>query len=376
MVSMRIDNEFKALIPPLKDEEWEGLERSILEDGIRDPLVLWGDILVDGHNRYEIAQLHDVPFSTVQKEFDSRDDAKLWIYRNQLSRRNLNDFQRIEITHKCEDAVRAKAAERQSPGVNQYTDRSVEILPPTSKARDELGSMAGVSGKTYEHAVTVLESAPEQVTEATRSGDLSINAAYQVTRMEQDEQDEIAQRIESGESPREVVREVKNRPHVANNSGNNEWYTPSEYIEAAREVMGTIDTDPASSEVANQTVKASTYYTAETNGLEHDWTGNVWMNPPYASDLIGKFADKLLEQRTSYAQAIVLVNNATETEWFAKIASISSAVCFPRGRVKFYSPDGKIGAPLQGQAIAYIGDDTDSFVDGFSQFGWVARIAV
>lgn len=373
---MRIDNEFKALIPPLKDEEWEGLERSILEDGIRDPLVLWGDILVDGHNRYEIAQLHDVPFSTVQKEFDSRDDAKLWIYRNQLSRRNLNDFQRIEITHKCEDAVRAKAAERQSPGVNQYTDRSVEILPPTSKARDELGSMAGVSGKTYEHAVTVLESAPEQVTEATRSGDLSINAAYQVTRMEQDEQDEIAQRIESGENPREVVREVKNRPHVANNSGNNEWYTPSVYIEAAREVMGTIDTDPASSEVANQTVKASTYYTAETNGLEHDWTGNVWMNPPYASDLIGKFADKLLEQRTSYAQAIVLVNNATETEWFAKIASISSAVCFPRGRVKFYSPDGKIGAPLQGQAIAYIGDDTDSFVDGFSRFGWVARIAV
>ena len=94
------------------------------------------------------------------------------------------------------------------------------------------------------------------------------------------------------------------------------------------------------------------------------------MNPPYSSDLIGKFVDKLIEQRENYNQAVILVNNATETEWFNKIVSIASAVCFPKGRVKFYMPDGKTGAPLQGQAIIYIGDNIKAFMDAFSLFGW------
>lgn len=367
-----IDKEFQSLIPPLTVEEYEGLEKSILEEGCRDALVLWGDTLVDGHNRYEICTSHDVPFQTVQKDFTDRDEAKLWMMRNQLARRNLNDFQRVEITYKCEDAVKAKAAERQSPGVNQYTDRSVEILPPTSKARDELGAMAGVSGKTYEHAVKVLENAPEPVVEATRQNDLTINAAYQVTRMEPEQQEEIAKRIEQGENPKEVFSEVKNRPHVSFNSGNNEWYTPADYIELARKVMGGIDLDPATSEIAQETVGAKVYYTAETNGLDKPWSGRVWMNPPYASDLIGRFVDKLVSEMPNIEQAIVLVNNATETEWFNKLVSNASAVCFPRSRVKFYMPDGKTGAPLQGQTLLYFGENGAAFTDVFSEKGWCA----
>jgi phage N-6-adenine-methyltransferase len=190
--------------------------------------------------------------------------------------------------------------------------------------------------------------------------------------MEPEEQEEIAQRIEQGEPPKEVVAEVRNRPHVANNSGNNEWYTPAEYIEAAREVMGSIDIDPASNDIAQETVKAKIYYTAETNGLDKEWSGNVWMNPPYASDLIGKFIEKLISELPNIAQAIVLVNNATETEWFNKLISNADAVCFPRSRVKFYMPDGKTGAPLQGQAVLYFGTNESKFVDVFSGKGWCA----
>ena len=137
--------------------------------------------------------------------------------------------------------------------------------------------------------------------------------------------------------------------------------------------MGVINLDPASNEIANKVVKAEKYYTADENGLEKTWNGNIWLNPPYSSDLIGKFADKLLSERKNYTQAIVLVNNATETEWFNKIVSISSAVCFPKGRVKFYMPDGRIGAPLQGQAILYIGNNSDVFKTSFSVFGrcWI-----
>lgn len=182
--------------------------------------------------------------------------------------------------------------------------------------------------------------------------------------------------MESGEhvTKSAILREIaeSKKPHVSFNSGNNEWYTPSEIIEAARLAMGSIDLDPASSEIAQETVKAKVYYTAETNGLDKTWTGNIWMNPPYASDLIGLFVRKLSDEYGNYKQAVVLVNNATETEWFNELISIASAVCFPKGRVKFYMPDGKTGAPLQGQAVVYIGEGWEDFIGAFSDIGWGA----
>ena len=164
------------------------------------------------------------------------------------------------------------------------------------------------------------------------------------------------------------------KPHVAFNSGNNEWYTPKEFIEAARLAMGSIDIDPASSEIANEVVQATEYYTAETNGLDKKLHGNVWMNPPYSTELIGKFIQKLVDERKDYEQAVVLVNNATETEWFMKLVSIASAICFPKSRVKFYMPDGKTGAPLQGQAVLYIGENVAMFLDAFKRIGWECEI--
>ena len=94
------------------------------------------------------------------------------------------------------------------------------------------------------------------------------------------------------------------------------------------------------------------------------------MNPPYSSELIGLFISKIVQEREDYAQAVVLVNNATETEWFNKLISVATAVCFPKSRVKFYMPDGKTGAPLQGQAVIYIGENVASFLQAFSGFGW------
>jgi DNA N-6-adenine-methyltransferase (Dam) len=129
----------------------------------------------------------------------------------------------------------------------------------------------------------------------------------------------IKEARESGEIPtRGLVLKAINKPHVANNSGENEWYTPSIYIEAARLTMGTIDLDPASSELANQTVQATLYFSKEVNGLDKPWGGdystNIWLNPPYAQPLINQFADKLVTELDNIKQAIVLVNNATETK--------------------------------------------------------------
>lgn len=162
--------------------------------------------------------------------------------------------------------------------------------------------------------------------------------------------------------------------HVSLNSGENEWYTPKPYIESAKRVMGSIDLDPASCELANKNVQAEKYFTQEDNGLEQTWNGNVWMNPPYAQPLISEFASAITQKYFDgeINQACVLVNNATETGWFQEMLEVASAVCFVKGRIKFIDTKGNPGgAPLQGQAILYMGKKPDVFCEHFNQFGTV-----
>ena len=196
------------------------------------------------------------------------------------------------------------------------------------------------------------------------------------------DEEETQEEVESTSKPvdettdDEVDGTSRSLPHVAHNSGNNEWYTPAEYIEAAQCVLGQIDLDPASSATANAVVGASTFYSADDNGLDQAWSGRVWMNPPYSTELIGKFATKLVDHvcEGSVTEAIVLVNNATETVWFRTLVSAARAVVFHGGRVRFWQPSGEIGQPLQGQAFIYFGGDTDKFLGEFSRFGWGARL--
>lgn len=168
---------------------------------------------------------------------------------------------------------------------------------------------------------------------------------------------------------------IANGSHVSLNSGENEWYTPPQIIELARSAMGSIDLDPASCETAQKTVKARRYYTIEDDGLSKKWRGNVWVNPPYGKDVIRLFAAKIVAERHRYKQAVVLVNNATETAWFNKIASVASAICFLRGRLKFLDKSGDpANTPVQGQAVLCVGGDVAKFCEAFAAVGLIVMV--
>jgi len=161
--------------------------------------------------------------------------------------------------------------------------------------------------------------------------------------------------------------------HRAEGTGENEWFTPSQYIEAAREVMDGIDLDPASHEVAQATVRACRYFTRQDDGLQQAWHGRVWLNPPYAQPHIARFVSKLTAEvrEGTVEQAILLTHNYTDTAWFHDAEADAALLCFTRGRIRFIDIDGALCAPTQGQTFFYFGDRAHEFRRVFGAFGFV-----
>ena len=399
MTKLRICSEFRDAIQPLSGEELAQLEANIKSHGCRDPLVIWDGFIIDGHHRYEICTRQDIPFQTVTMDFPDRASVKVWMLHNQLGRRNLNDFQRSEIALQLEDILKEQAKERQLSTLKQ---NAVTTVPQNSAERNDAGNTdiltgseaeplsipqspaprqeretraavaktAGVSHDTVKKVKAIRDDAIPEVQNLARSGSVSIHAASKIADLPEETQEEIAEEITAGAKPTEAL---KKHVHVAQNGGENEWYTPADIIESARKAMGGIDCDPASSPLANETVKASEFFTKEDDGLSKEWRGNIWMNPPYAQPLIAQFAEAVASKYEAgeFEQAIILVNNATETQWFQRLLAVASGVCFPSSRIRFLSPDGKKGSPLQGQAILYVGSDYEAFGSEFQRFGQV-----
>src|SRR6266568_3138242 len=163
----------------------------------------------------------------------------------------------------------------------------------------------------------------------------------------------------------------------------NEWYTPARYVEAAREVMGSIDLDPASCAVANEIVKAKRFYTQREDGLKQPWYGSVWLNPPYGKinnkSTIELWIKRLIQEYRigNVTDAILLTTCDSDNQWFQLLWEY--IICFTNHNVHFFKPmNGAIrkdsrSTQMFGTVFTYLGQDEQRFIDIFSQFGTVAR---
>lgn len=554
------------IFPLIDGQSYQELLADVLKHGVREPIWIYEGKILDGRNRYRAAMAMRVECPI--QEYTGPDAVAFVISLN-LHRRHLNESQRGMVGAKLANMQQGQRTDIQ-PSAN---------LQNVSQA--DAAEMLNVSTRTVAAASKVQAEAPQEVTKAVEAGDISINLATQFVALpDESKQEAIAAIAEGSDTAKEVIREAVKKAHVANNSGNNEWYTPSKHIELAREVMGGIDCDPATSEIANRTVQAETIFTADDDGRYKSWSKKAWMNPapcscgihpkiiqsldgnknlpqlseslaahigmvlaegrdtlpiflvqrlregesktettsterrpnrvsedfggkkeifgeregdkeqeekfgnqqpqtegsplgnpvaveygvmgtgsdgmglrlrllwneneevdtrpfhsfiesclsgdgslqhgpnlpelqfeqgvsdasrlvtgqaatcdhcglagfavvtpsrvflnpPYAQPLMGDFAEAVSAKFESgeIEQACILVNNATETQWFQRMLVSASAVCFPKSRIKFLDPQGNpSGAPLQGQAIVYMGDSVEAFQAAFKQEGAV-----
>ncbi len=164
-----------------------------------------------------------------------------------------------------------------------------------------------------------------------------------------------------------------------------DWHTPMDVIEAAKQTMGSIDLDPFSSNEANSRIQAKTFFSKEDDALEIQWdkaeASTAFINPPYGRKIINKAIDKVIEQYQAgaFKEAILLVNNATDTLWFHNVLPFVSAVCFTKGRIAFLSPaeDGvlkHVSGNTRGQVLFYFGKNAKKFINAYKDLGWVLEV--
>ena len=181
MEEIKIDPEFEKLIPPLKPEEFVGLENSIKTEGCRDPIILWNNILIDGHNRYLICAKNSIPFETKELEFEDRTEAIVWIIDNQLSRRNLSNYDRVRLALKQEEYFKEKAKNQ----LKTHTDQGYQRSDKAVHVSKEIAQIANVSHDTVNKVKLIEEKAPDDIKEKLSEQKITINKAYKDIRREE-----------------------------------------------------------------------------------------------------------------------------------------------------------------------------------------------
>lgn len=232
-----VNEELKAYIDPLTPEEYEALERSILSEGCRDALVLWGDLLVDGHNRYGICQKHGLPFQTVQsKLFQTLEDVHLWMIDQHLGRRSVSDFQRGVLALRKREIVAdrrarwlAASSEANATPAAEGTEQDppwdasapsaaqpASPAPAALKSREDIAKAARLSSSQVVLIEKIQKQAAPELVAAVKSGAVSLSTAATVATLPAEEQ--VAAVVGGKDDIKQAakrVREAKRKPREA-----------------------------------------------------------------------------------------------------------------------------------------------------------------
>lgn len=210
VMNITVKEELRVYIDPLTPDEHDALERSLLAEGCRDALVLWGDVLVDGHNRYGICTKHGIPFQTVQNtRFKSMDDVHLWMIDQHLGRRSVSDFQRGVLALRKKEILAARQPAPLAEGAADAPEASVDAapapwegavdpaiaaavaaMPPVEplSTREAIAKAARISSTTVSQIEKIQKAAAPELVEAVKAGVISINAAAAVASLPVEEQ--------------------------------------------------------------------------------------------------------------------------------------------------------------------------------------------
>jgi uncharacterized membrane protein YkoI len=211
-----VNEELKAYIEPLTQDEHDALERSILAEGCRDALVLWGDVLVDGHNRYGICQKHGLPFQTVQNpRFQSMEDVHLWMIDQHLGRRSVSDFQRGVLALRKREIMaerKARAATSTETAAATPTADAPEATaalpaPDPLSSREAIAKAARLSSSQVVMIEKIQKQAAPELVAAVKSGTISINAAAAVATLPAEEQ--VAAAVAGKDELKQAAKRVR-----------------------------------------------------------------------------------------------------------------------------------------------------------------------
>lgn len=208
--NITIDEEFRDLLHDHTPAESTLFEHSMLHDGCRDALIVWAHdgkrILIDGHHRYDFCEKHGMTFAIREMDFADRESAKEWIILNQLARRNLPMHEHVRLALQLKPIFEARAKENQGT----RTDKGNFVQNPAqSKTRDEISKIAGVSHDTVAKVERIEKEAPEPIKRAARAGDISVNAAYHLTKAAPDVKQGIVDEMKRGKkSIKQIVKDA------------------------------------------------------------------------------------------------------------------------------------------------------------------------
>lgn len=284
-MNITVNEDLKAYIDPLTSDEFEALERSLLNEGCRDALVLWGDLLVDGHNRYAICQAHSLPFQTIQSTlFKSIDDVHLWMIDQHLGRRSVSDFQRGVLAlrkrqivaergariqeSQTQDACTPEANDRvDAPPWEESTFSSSSVVAQSLSSRDDLAKAARLSTSQMLLIEKIQKQAAPEVVAAVKSGVISINAAAAVSSLSTEDQvaaaaagkDELKQAAKR-------VRDAKRKPRDAATELSEQVTADSQDAESTGEEIKTLRKRVTTLEAENASLRKQVLTLLEKRG--------------------------------------------------------------------------------------------------------------